>query len=153
MLVDRIGLADEGQQALAGAVPVDQEHDARADALERLCAPDALPAVFHCAAGKDRTGLVAALLLSLVGVDDGIVAADYALTEEHMGELIARHKPRAEAADEFAEVGQSYFKIDADSMRKVLEGLRERHGTIEGYLLAQGLDAPSIDALRRDLIE
>ena len=55
------------------------------------------PIVFHCAAGKDRTGLVAALLLSLLGVDDETVAADYALTSEHIDELVDRHRAQAAA--------------------------------------------------------
>lgn len=124
-----------------------------AGVLRIIADPANQPVVFHCAAGKDRTGIVAALLLSVLGVDDGIVAADYALTEEHMGELIARHQARANAANEFAEVGQSYFKIDADSMRAVLDGLRAQHGSIGAYLLAQGLEPESIAALRSELVE
>ncbi len=124
-----------------------------ASVLEIIANPANQPVVFHCAAGKDRTGLVAALLLSVVGVDDGIVAADFALTEEHMAELVARHKARSEERNEFAEVGQSYFRIDAESMLKVLDGVREQHGSIEDYLLAQGLPADSIAALRDGLVE
>ena len=48
-------------------------------ALEVLATPDALPAVFHCTAGKDRTGVLSAVLLSLLGVDEPTVVADYAL--------------------------------------------------------------------------
>ena len=51
--------------------------------------PGALPAVFHCAAGKDRTGLLAALLLSALGVSDEDVVADYALTEAAMDRMMA----------------------------------------------------------------
>ncbi|MCU1457939.1 MAG: protein tyrosine/serine phosphatase [Actinomycetia bacterium] len=124
-----------------------------AGVLRIIANPANQPVVFHCAAGKDRTGIVAALLLSVLGVDDGIVAADYALTEEHMEDLIARHRARAEAANEFAEVGQTYFRINAESMRAVLEALRDQYGSIEDYLVAQGLDPDSIGALRDDLIE
>ena len=49
-----------------------------------LAQPGALPAVFHCAAGKDRTGILAGLLLSSLGVSDDDVVADYALTAEAM---------------------------------------------------------------------
>ena len=43
--------------------------------------PDAAPVVVHCMAGKDRTGVVCALTLALLGVSDEDIAADYALTE------------------------------------------------------------------------
>ena len=63
--------------------------------LDALAEPEALPALVHCTAGKDRTGLVAALLLLVLGVDEETVAADYALTEsaysaERRAEMLAR---------------------------------------------------------------
>ena len=55
-----------------------------AAAFEALAEPGALPAVFHCAAGKDRTGLLAALVLGSLGVSDDDIVADYTLTVEGM---------------------------------------------------------------------
>ena len=55
-----------------------------ADAMHVLAQTDSLPAVFHCAAGKDRTGVLAALLLSSLGVDDAHICADYGLTQDAM---------------------------------------------------------------------
>ena len=65
--------------------------DAFVGALEVMASSDNFPLVFHCAAGKDRTGIVAALLLSVLGVDDELIAADYAVTAEHIDELDARY--------------------------------------------------------------
>ena len=59
-------------------------------ALEVLAAPDALPAVFHCTAGKDRTGVLSAVVLSLLGVDEPTVVADYALSGAAMLRLRAK---------------------------------------------------------------
>ena len=59
-------------------------------ALTALAAPDARPAVFHCTAGKDRTGLLSALVLSLLGVPEETVVADYALSGEAMARLRAK---------------------------------------------------------------
>src|SRR6185503_12129390 len=84
------------------------------------------PIVFHCAAGKDRTGLVAALLLSLLGVDDEIVAADYALTSEHIDELLERHRTQADATGEAVEVDDAFLAAEALVMRTVLAEMRER---------------------------
>jgi protein-tyrosine phosphatase len=59
-------------------------------ALEVLTAPDSRPAVFHCTAGKDRTGLLSALVLSLLGVPEETVVGDYALSGEAMERLRAK---------------------------------------------------------------
>ncbi len=58
--------------------------------LEVLATPDALPAVFHCTAGKDRTGVLSAIVLSLLGVDEPTVVADYALSGAAMQRLRAK---------------------------------------------------------------
>ena len=58
-----------------------------AKAFQVLAMPGALPAVFHCAAGKDRTGIMAGLVLSSLGVSDADVVADYALTDRGDGPL------------------------------------------------------------------
>ena len=68
-------------------------------ALRVLASPDALPAVFHCTAGKDRTGLLSAIVLSLVGVPEETVVADYALSAAAMDRLrekIIRKYPDSE---------------------------------------------------------
>src|SRR4029079_4896094 len=49
--------------------------------LRLLAEPDVYPAVFFCAAGKDRTGVLAAIVLAMLGVDDEDIVADYALTD------------------------------------------------------------------------
>src|SRR5665213_3119175 len=59
-------------------------------ALTALAAPEARPAVFHCTAGKDRTGLLSALVLSLLGVPEDTVVADYALSGAAMARLRAK---------------------------------------------------------------
>ena len=51
------------------------------------------PAVFFCNAGKDRTGVVAAMVLGLLGVDDETVAGDYALTQEVLDAIYAATQP------------------------------------------------------------
>merc|ERR1719440_1633375 len=53
-----------------------------ARALRSMAKPGGLPAFFHCSVGKDRTGLLAMLVLSLVGASDEEIATDYSLTAE-----------------------------------------------------------------------
>ncbi len=120
----------------------------------RMLADDANhPIVFHCAAGKDRTGLVAALLLSLLGVDDATVAADYALTSEHIDELVDRHRAQAAAEGRTVEVNDAHLAAEAAVMRIVLAEMRERYGSAEAYLRAHGLEPEAIAALRTSLLE
>jgi hypothetical protein len=55
--------------------------DGIGEALRLIADPAAAPLVFHCIAGKDRTGMISALTLSLLGVDDETIADDYTLSE------------------------------------------------------------------------
>jgi protein-tyrosine phosphatase len=111
------------------------------------------PIVFHCAAGKDRTGLVAALLLSLLGVDDETIAADYALTSEHIDELLERHRSQAEASGTAVEVSDAFLAAEVQVMRNLLAELHARYGTAEAYLVSNGLEPDAIATLRAALLE
>jgi protein-tyrosine phosphatase len=111
------------------------------------------PLVFHCAAGKDRTGLVSALVLSLCGVPDESIVSDFAFTESRMPEIIARHTAWAERAAAEAEVAGQQYGAQAATMHAVLQALREEHGSVEAYVLAAGLTTDEIEALRAALVE
>jgi protein-tyrosine phosphatase len=95
-------------------------------------------AVIHCMGGKDRTGLVTALLLHVAGVDDEQIAADYALSEER---LQPRHKAwLAEAGTEAErERIRRISATPAESMVGVLAALKRRYGSVEAFLRAGGL--------------
>jgi protein-tyrosine phosphatase len=110
------------------------------------------PLVFHCAAGKDRTGLVAMLVLSLCGVPDDVIVADFAFTESRMPEIIARHTARAEQTAEDAEVAGQQYGAQAATMSTVLAALRTEFGSVEEYVLATGVSAAEIDGLRVALV-
>ncbi|KAF9651766.1 hypothetical protein BDM02DRAFT_3090662 [Thelephora ganbajun] len=93
--------------------------------------------IFHCTAGKDRTGILAALLLNLAGVDDQIIAEDYALTR--VGREPAREKIMTRLREEplFAsnnEAALNMFSCRPDTMLAFLSLLKERYGGVEGYL-------------------
>jgi protein-tyrosine phosphatase len=95
--------------------------------------------VVHCAGGKDRTGLVSALLLrnAAVGVDD--IAADYALAEERLAVL--REAYLAAATDEAdRELRLRLSGAPAEAMRGVLEKLERQYGGVGGYLREAGVD-------------
>jgi protein-tyrosine phosphatase len=120
--------------------------------LDIIAAGDTQPVVFHCAAGKDRTGLVAMLLLGILGVDPEIIAADYALTDARMPVLLERHQARL-AEGQAAEVAQQKWAVDATAMRAVVDRLVAEHGSIERYVVAHGLAVDALDRLRASLLE
>ena len=105
--------------------------------------------VVHCFAGKDRTGIVSAVLLALVGVPDEDVADDYAASGGGMEALWAPWL--ASSADEAELALRRRFGLARpETMLTVLSWLHERGGT-EAYLLDAGLEADELEALRRRL--
>ena len=120
--------------------------------LRVIADADAQPVVFHCAAGKDRTGLTAALVLGLCGVVDELIAADFAITEMRMPTIIARHTERASGPDASIEVAGQQYGAQALTMTTVLNALRAEHGSIENYAASAGLEAEVIAALRASLV-
>jgi protein-tyrosine phosphatase len=107
----------------------------------------------HCAAGKDRTGLVAALLLGLAGVAPETIAADYALSAECLREreqawLESGDGDRAEREERLRR-----FAPTAEAMLAVLDHLTERYGGVEGYLLRAGVAPGDLARLRARLTD
>jgi len=103
--------------------------------------------VIHCVGGKDRTGLLAAFLLHLAGVDDATIAADYALSEER---LRPRHESWFAAAETDAELErlQRIAQTPAASMAGVFAELERRYGGIEQYLGEAGVTAEELELAR-----
>ncbi len=106
--------------------------------------------LFHCRIGKDRTGILTALILDAVGVPHDIIVADYALTTANITPLIAQYQ-----SERPWYVRQSWYEglFEAKSryMQRFLHELHQRYGGATAYLQAIGLpDAP--DTLRQRLI-
>lgn len=101
------------------------------------------PVCFHCAGGKDRTGIVAALVLRLAGVPVREVAADYALSAV----LLEKEPPPPNAS------ARSTFMrhTPPEAMERVLGHVERTYGSVAGYLRACGLDDARIERLRERL--
>ncbi|WP_283136620.1 tyrosine-protein phosphatase [Rhizohabitans arisaemae] len=118
-------------------------------ALEVIASAGDAPVVFHCASGKDRTGLLAALILSLLGVSEDDVVADFALTELATEGLVA---------DWLAENGRlprwpGFGRAPAEIMRLFLVGLAAEHGSVHGYARDRlGVDEELINTLKKRLL-
>jgi protein-tyrosine phosphatase len=106
----------------------------------------------HCLAGKDRTGILAALILRLAGVKIETVDADYAASERNVRRMFAAWID--EAGDDAERAWRTrHVHVPAGVMRDVLAELESSHGSVAGYLLKAGATRDELDAVRRRLRE
>ncbi len=122
-------------------------------ALRVIADPDRLPVLVHCAAGKDRTGVVVALLLEVLGTPRDVVVAEYALTG-----VLRPNRVRA-YAHLFAGTGVDLadvavlFDTPAAAMGGALAGLDAEYGSVPAYLRqCCGVTGADLDALRAHLV-
>lgn len=124
-------------------------------AVARLIASSDGATVVHCTAGKDRTGVAVALLLSFLGVDDATVAEDYALSQQHYSmPLLAELEVRfAELAADLDRV-RAFFDAQPAVMLGLLADLKTRFGGAAAYLAGPaGVSQEDLDRLRERLLD
>lgn len=131
---------EAGRQALVGALVV-------------LADPAHLPAVFHCAAGKDRTGVLAALVLDMLGVDPEVIVADYLITEDRMPFILDRYRTDPVFAERMAAVPASRFGVEASTMEGFFHGLRSRYGGARAWAVDAGVPAEALKEMAAYLLE
>jgi protein-tyrosine phosphatase len=159
-LLDQIldGSLPEADDAFVAQMYVDMLRDGALTfgrLLTHLAEDDWLPALFHCTAGKDRTGIAAALLLSVLGVDDGVIVDDYELsTLYRSNKRIEELRPAIEAAGVDVEKVRPFLSARRPVMEATLRHLRDDHGGVEAYLTGPaGVPAATLDRLRDLLLE
>jgi protein-tyrosine phosphatase len=120
-----------------------------------LATESSYPLAFHCLVGKDRTGLVAALILGVLGVDDEDIVRDYAMTERNMVRTIARLRSvgRLPADGSFTkEIPSTFFETPPEAMVALLKEIRERFGSIRAYVASCGVDDAALGGVERQLL-
>ena len=120
--------------------------------LERLADPATGPAVFHCSGGRDRTGVAAALVLSVLGVDEAVICEDYRLSGEQLRPH-TRHFVEQLATFGLTE-GQwlQLVRCRAETMAGFLEDLRSEYGSPMGYVEAIGVPDAAVESIRARLL-
>lgn len=121
-------------------------------AMEVIAEAENHPLVFHCAIGKDRTGVLAATLLSVIGVQDSDIINDYTLSGPFMEELLKRINSDPELAANAAPLPQYFWKAAPESMELFLTTLRQEYGSIKGYLDSMGSENTLIERLEKALL-
>jgi protein-tyrosine phosphatase len=155
------GLAREGTPSAMAAiyrwfVSGAAAREGFAAAVRVAARTDRLPLLFHCAAGKDRTGWLSVVLLHALGVDEPTIRADYLRTNDATAgvreQILARMAERRPGLDMDAvrpvlEVRDAYLDAAFDE-------IAQRYGDLDGYLRAGlGLDDGVVEALRSNLLE
>jgi protein-tyrosine phosphatase len=115
-----------------------------------LAEDDGLPAVIHCAAGKDRTGVVSALLLLGLGVEESIVLDDYELTSEYAAAArVEELTSKLSGSGLPPAVVAGLLGTSRPALADAIAALREQHGTVEDYLVgAAGVSPADLASLR-----
>jgi protein tyrosine/serine phosphatase len=136
-----LGLIDRAKAPIARAIGVLAE------------TPAGHSAVYHCAAGKDRTGVLSALLLALLDVDENLIIADYALSQESMDDVIDRLNSLRGYDDVWHELPPETLHAKPETMRDLLANIHERWGGVVGYAREAGVSDATIELLRERSLE
>jgi len=133
---------------------VDECQPQVAAVIALLTEPDALPGLVHCTAGKDRTGVIIALLLGAVGVPVETIVADYALSAEHLGSgFVEEMRLRITAAGLDWAQYERLMISPAEFMHDLLAHLDTQYGGVQSYLRTIGIDGEQLAVLRANLTE
>jgi len=111
------------------------------------------PLVFHCQAGKDRTGVLAALVLGSLDVERSAIVDDYVLTSTRMDLILGRLRRDPHLGPRVHELPPSVFVVEAATMEGFLDGLDERYGGARRWALDAGVAEEELDTLARLLLE
>ena len=150
---DSFGKAPDDLQTVYDHM-VDECGAVLAAAVGHVAAPERQPVLVHCSAGKDRTGVVVALVLALLGVAEEVIVEDYCLTGAYLAEEFTQAVEQLQAATGLGQrLNGQALACPPELILATLARMRAAHGSIEGYLLAHGLRAEQIAELRRGLIE
>jgi len=122
--------------------------------ISRMAEEGGLPAVFHCTAGKDRTGILAALILQLLGVPEETILYDHGLSNVYIKEKLVKIFDYLRSLGVEPESISDYFNAPRDAMEATLEHIRSAYGSAEDYLInSAGVEKHLLDKLKDDLLE
>lgn len=149
-IVDAQSFADRYELRLTNGA---REFVAAANAVTDHLASTDSAVLFNCSAGKDRTGLLAAFLLSAVGVDRALIVADYAASTEPMRRKVADRmaNPGSEPID-FTQIPPLLLEAPAEVMERTLDWLDRAHGGIVAFFVDAGFGTDQLESLRHHLV-
>jgi len=124
-----------------------------AEAVRLATDPANYPIVYHCTAGKDRTGVVVALLLSCAGVERPAVVEDYAATEAAMPAILERLRQHPVFGADLANLPADRFTVRAETMAGFLSLVDDHYGGPLGWAASVGFGPDVAEQLAANLLE
>ncbi len=122
-------------------------------AINLLAQESSYPIVFHCAGGKDRTGILAAIILDLLGVSDDDIADDYALTQVHQRPISQEELDNLEREVIRAGYPKDLLYSQRETMIEFLVEARARFGSFADYIESGGVSTGNLLRLEEFLLE
>jgi protein-tyrosine phosphatase len=123
-----------------------------AEFVRRLAAPETLPALFHCSAGKDRAGWAGSVVLMTLGVDEEQVIEQYLLSNREIEKILARLETQHDA--DWGDLLRPLIEVRREYILSSFEAMHAEWGTFDRYLHdGLGLPEPDRAALREALLE
>ena len=145
---------------------VNEKLDSYVPVFESLTDPDNFPLLFHCVAGKDRTGIVSAFLLGILNVDESVIIEDYLLTNklrgremeikekeirDHLFETVENKTEKL--MGEYMEIAKSLLYAKESFITSVFEEIKRRFGTWDNFRLnGLKIDDQRFDELKNFLL-
>lgn len=121
-------------------------------AITRIAENADRPTLFHCAAGKDRTGVVAAVVLSLLGVDEDAIVTDYLRSAAAMPRMVERFMTWPRYREHLAAMPPEVYAVEEGPIRVLLTTLNDDFGGARAWAARQGIATPVVQELERHLI-
>lgn len=122
------------------------------EVFTRLAEDETYPAVYHCAAGKDRTGVLSALILRALGVDDETIIADYALSTEYITPFLEERFNSGDLRERYQHIKPEMLRAEPETMRRVLSMFDEQFGPGQAVVRELGVSDVQIETLRDKLL-
>lgn len=122
-------------------------------ALATIADETSVPLVFHCSAGKDRTGVLAALVLGCVGVEPETIVSDYAAKQHERDRIVEFLRRRPTYTDAVDTMHPASLESEPATMREFLRLLDEQYGGARGWVLHAGGHEALLDRLESNLLE
>jgi protein-tyrosine phosphatase len=126
--------------------------DCLIEALKVVAEPASLPLVFHCSVGKDRTGIFAAFILSVLDVADEDIINDYSLTIPYVEMLLEQMKNDAQMAEDSKGIPDYFWEAGPKLMEIFLTAIKLEYGSARGYLQSHGAETALFDRLEKTLL-
>ena len=121
-------------------------------ALETISDREKHPVLFHCGIGKDRTGILTAFLLTLLGVSDDDIITEYSLSDPFMEEIRNRIVNNPATPQNVKNQPDFDWRARPESMESFLRALRKDYGSVTKYLISRGMAPELVEELRKALL-